>query len=310
MKLVIFDAGRPGVLTDRGVVDVSESVRQYAPRNGEEAMEAIIEHWDELKGELGRLAQSAPAVPLSSVKLQAPLPRPPKIMCMGANYKENGTRPVQPPWGFLKNPEAVLQPGGTLVLPPLDANIFHHEPELVVIIGKRGKDIPREHAMEYVFGYTCGVDGSAREADGGSNGGGSRLGKNFDTFAPLGPCIVTKDEIANPHNLHVTLSVDGELRGDYNTDDMAHDIPESLSWFSSFMTVRPGDLLMTGTNHQGLGAMQDGDHIEMTIEGIGALDFHVRDDLKRKWSRGVDTATARAVSTNSGAPGAGQRPTR
>ena len=308
MKLVLFGQGQPGVVTSRGVVDVSEAVQKYQPRNGEEAMEAIIVNWDAVKGDLARLEQNGAAVPLDSVRLLAPLPRPPKIMCMGANYKENGLRPVTPMWGFLKNPESVIGTGDTLVLPKFDANIFHHEPELVVVIGKRGKDIDQAHAMEYVFGYTAGVDGSAREGDTGSNGGGTRLGKNFDTFAPLGSCIVTKDEIADPHHLNVRLTVDGELRGKYNTDDMAHQIPECIEFFSSFMTVVPGDLLFTGTNHQGLGAMQDGEHIEMEIEKVATLGFNVSDPLKRKWAKGVDEATAAGVRLGTGAPGAGIRP--
>jgi len=308
VKLVLFNNGRPGVLGSRGVVDVSQALQRFQPRSGQEAMEAIIANWEAVRGDLASLEQSGAAVPLASVQIEAPLPRPPKIMCMGANYKENGTRPVQPMWGFLKNPEAVIGHGGTLVLPPLDANIFHHEPELVAVMGKRGKGIGRSNAMDYVFGYTCGVDGSAREGNTGSNGGGTRLGKNFDTFAPLGSCIVTKDEIEDPHALNVRLTVDGELRGKYNTDDMAHDIPECIEFFSSFMTVVPGDLLFTGTNHQGLGAMQDGEYIEMEIEKVSTLGFHVSDPLKRKWAKGVDQATAAAVASGTGAPGAGIRP--
>jgi len=308
MKLLLFDDERLGLLSDRGVVDISSAVAQFSPRSGEEAMESVITHWEVVKGDLEALQQNGQVVPLESVRLLAPLPRPPKIMCMGANYKENGTRPISPMWGFLKNPEAVIGNGDTLVLPPLDANVFHHEPELVVVMGNGGKDIDPANAMDHVFGYTAGVDGSAREGTTGSNGGGTRLGKNFDTFAPLGPWIVTKDEIPDPHKLAVRLSVDGEARGDYNTDDMAHQIPEAIEFFSSFMTVRPADLLFTGTNHQGLGAMQDGDHIEVEIEKIGKFGFHVNDPLKRTWARGVDEATARAVRENSGAPGAAVRP--
>lgn len=310
MKLLLFDNDTIGVMSADGtrVIDASEVVARFAPRTGEEAMEAAIAHWDEVRDEFAQLHRSATGVPIDTVTLRPPLPRPPKIMCMGANYKEHGQRPVSPMWGFLKNPESVIGPEGTLVLPKFDANIFHHEPELVVVLGKGGKDIAPADAMDHVFGYTVGVDGSAREGSTGSNGGGTRLGKNFDTFAPLGPWIVTKDEVEDPHNLQVQLSVDGELRGDYNTDDMAHQIPESLEFFSSFMTVRPGDLLFTGTNHQGLGAMQDGDYIEVEIEKVGKFGFHVSDPLKRRWDRGVDEATARAVRENSGAPGASIRP--
>lgn len=307
MKLVIFDDGRPGVLTDAGVVDVSPITTRLGarPGHGQEAMDAIIVNWDTIKAELAQAAAAGPAKPLSSVKLRSPLPRPGKIMCMGANYKENGMRAVAPMWGFLKSSEAVLDPGGTVVLPEIDANVFHHEPELVVVIGKAGHAISQADAMDHVFGYTCGIDVSARIFLYQNAG---NLGKSYDTFAPMGPCIVTKDEIADPHKLQVRLDVDGELRGQYCTDDMAHPIPECIEWFSTTMTLKPGDALFTGTNHQGLGAMQDGEKVRLEIEGIGDITVNVSDPLKRRWAKGVDTATAQSVRENSGPPGANVRP--
>ena len=217
-------------------------------------------------------------------------------------------------WGFLKAQDSVIGPGGTVVLPDVDANIFHHEAELVIVFGRSGKDVKQADAMDHIFGYMCGVDVSARMPAGG--GGGTRVpntlpispSKSYDTFAPLGPCIVTKDEIEDPHHLQVQLRVDGELRGNYNTDDLAHSIPESIEWVTSISAIEPGDIFYMGTNHQGLGAMQDGDTIEISIEGIGSLSFNVTDALKRRWAKGVDEVTARGIREGTGGPGSQVRP--
>ena len=139
MKLLLFNDGRPGLLKDDGVVDISEAVRPLASGRGQEVMQAIIANMDSLRAELSRLERSGAAVPLSSVTLQAPLPRPGKILCMGGNFTEFGARQPGPMWGFLKSPEAVIGPGGTVVLPPDDANIFHHEAELVLVFGRAGR---------------------------------------------------------------------------------------------------------------------------------------------------------------------------
>ena len=122
--------------------------------------------------------------------------------------------------------------------------------------------------------------------------GPSRIGKSFDTFTPLGPAIVTTDEVPDPQSLRVTLSVNGELRQDYSTSDMEYSVVEILAFISSYMTLVPGDVIMCGTNHQGLGALQDGDHVVMTIERIGTLEVTVRDSLKREWPRGIDQEIA------------------
>ena len=306
MKLVLFNDGRPGLLRDDGVVDVSQVVGPAGARGGQEAMEAIITHMDDLRAELSRIEKEGDAVPLSSVTLQASLPRPGNILCMGGNYREFGAREPAPMWGFTKAQDAVIGPGGTVVLPDVDANIFHHEPELVIVFGRGGKDIKQVDAMDYVFGYTCGVDVSARVFTGARGGPRSTttlslsLHKSYETFAPLGPCVVTKDEIEDPHHLQVQLRVDGELRGNYNTDDLAHSIPESIEFVSSIEAVQPGDILFIGTNHQGLGAMQDGDTIEIEIERIGRFSFQVTDPLKRRWAKGVDELTAKDIHEGTG----------
>jgi 2-keto-4-pentenoate hydratase/2-oxohepta-3-ene-1,7-dioic acid hydratase in catechol pathway len=109
--------------------------------------------------------------------------------------------------------------------------------------------------------------------------------KSRDTFAPIGPYIVTADEIPDPHKLQIKLWVNGELKQNFNTDDMAHKIPRCIEWISSIHTLEPGDIIATGTNHRGLSGFQDGDKIELEVERCGRLTIHVRDDLKRTWSR-------------------------
>ena len=217
MKFVMYNDNQPGILTDAGVIDIGD----LCPGGGQAAIVHLITNYDDLKPQLE--TRAAEGTPVAGAQLQAPLPRPSKILCMGGNYREFGAREPSPMWGFTKSTHSILGPGGTVVLPDIDANIFHHEAELVLIFSKGGKDIPASEAMDYVFGYTAGVDVSAR-MPGGSGGRVPNTlpiseHKSHPTFCPLGPCIVTKDEIADPEKLQVTLSVDGELRVNYNTDD-------------------------------------------------------------------------------------------
>ena len=295
INLVVFNEGRPGLLTDRGVVDVSALTR---PLGGHDAMQTIITRYEELKPELTRLAAEGPAQPLTAVTLKAPVPRA-KVLAMGGNYREFGARQPEPMWGFLKSTDALLGSGGTVILPEVDANIFHHEAELVVVFGRAGRNIPQAQALDYVFGYTAGVDVSARMPPSGAGGGGrdnTKMpisgGKSHNGFAVLGPAIVPKDEVGDAQNLDIKLWVNGELRPNYNTSDAAHSIAESIAWATAITPVEPGDVLYMGTNHQGLGAMQDGDHIEMEISRVGRLTINVTDPMKRRWPRGVDEATA------------------
>lgn len=312
MRLVVFNEGRPGILANRGVIDASSLV---APLGGHDGMRTIIQRFEELKPRLETLAGEGAAVPLESVQLKAPVPRA-KILAMGGNYREFGHREPSPMWGFLKSTDSIVGDGANIVLPDVDANIFHHEAELVVVFGRAGENVPQTQAMDYVFGFTGGVDVSARMP--GSSGGpagairGSSMNvsgsKSYNGFAPLGPCITTKDEIGDPEKLDVRLWVSGELRPNYNTSDLAHSIAESIAWATSIMPVEPGDVLFMGTNHQGLGALQDGDRVELEITNIGRLTFAIQDPMKRRWDRGIDEATAMAVRTGVGGPGVQSRP--
>jgi 2-keto-4-pentenoate hydratase/2-oxohepta-3-ene-1,7-dioic acid hydratase in catechol pathway len=137
--------------------------------------------------------------------------------------------------------------------------------------------------MSYVFGYTNFIDGSARGVL--PPGNVFYQMKSRDTFAPIGPYLVTADEIKDPHKLQLTLKVNGTVKQNFNSSDMAHKIPRCIEWVTSIHALEPGDILATGTNHRGLSALQDGDAVELEVEGLGRLRFKVRDDLKRTWSR-------------------------
>ena len=220
MKFVVYNDNQPGILTDAGVIEIGD----LCPGGGgQTAIVHLVTNYDDLKSQLE--TRAAEGSPVAGAQLQSPLPRPSKVLCMGGNYREFGAREPSPMWGFTKNTHSILGPGGAVVLPDIDANIFHHEAELVLVFSKGGKDIPASEAMEYVFGYTAGVDVSARMPATGGGRAPNTLPvaehKSHPTFCPLGPCIVTKDEIADPEKLQVTLSVDGELRVNYNTDDLA-----------------------------------------------------------------------------------------
>jgi 2-keto-4-pentenoate hydratase/2-oxohepta-3-ene-1,7-dioic acid hydratase in catechol pathway len=301
VKIVLYNDYRVGLLKDGQVVDVSGVV----PRGGtpQLTMEGLITNFQSLQGALARALAQEEGVPLSHVQLQAPVPRPGKIVCMGGNFGEFvGRKGVM--WGFLKSPQAVLGPGGTVVLPPEDANIFHHEAELVAVIGRTASRISKDGALRHIFGYTGGCDVSGRFPPESRQ----QFGKSFDTFAPLGPCIVTADEIPDPHQLQVRMTVDGQPRHDYPMSDIAHSIEESLAWMSSMVTLQPGDLFFLGTNHQGIGPLQDGEHAVIDIDRIGRLEFNVRDPLQRRWPKEIDEVSARDVREGTGGPGRRTRP--
>ena len=177
---------------------------------------------------------------------------------MAVNYMEDGTRDEPAPINaFPKSPNAVLPDGGTIVLPDVPATIFEPEAELALIIGKKATQIKAEDAYDYIFGYMNFIDMSAR---GLTSGGGVFFQmKSRDTFAPMGPYLVTADEIDDPQNLQIKLHVNGDLKQNFNTDDMAHKIPQALEWITSIHTLNPGDVLATGTNHRGLSPVMDGD---------------------------------------------------
>jgi len=203
---------------------------------------------------------------------------------MAVNYMEDGTRDAPAPINaFHKSPNAIIGPGDTMILPDVPATIFEGEAELAFVIGKKATNVKAENAYAHIFGYLNFIDGSARGLLPERNL--FYQTKSRDTFAPMGPYLVTPDEINDPFNLQVKLWVNEEIKQNYNTSDMAHKIPKIVEWVSSIHTLNVGDVVATGTNHRGLSAFHDGDTITLEIESLGSLVFKVQDDLKRKWLR-------------------------
>jgi 2-keto-4-pentenoate hydratase/2-oxohepta-3-ene-1,7-dioic acid hydratase in catechol pathway len=291
MRLVLFQTSErgdpmPGLLTERGVISLADAVeRRHTPQL---TMQGLIDGFDRLRPVLERLAARGEALSLASVRLRAPLPRPGKILCCIANYWEHAQREARPLNMFLKNPEAVVGPGDTIMLPEFtEPWIFMHEAELALVIKGSAKKTSQTNWQTAVFGYTCLIDVSARGEGRRTWKSGSWLGKSFDTFAPIGPCIATADEVPEPNDLVVRFWNDGQLRHNYNTDDMEHRVPALVEFASTIMTLNSGDLIACGTNHEGLGALQDGENVEIEIERIGRMSLTVADPLKRSWERGI-----------------------
>lgn len=219
-------------------------------------------------------------------KILAPVV-PAMIWCIGQNYRrhadEVGMGVAEYPVVFAKGPNTVQDPGEPIHLPvSAKSTQVDYEGELVVVIGKKCKDVPRERALEYVAGYTCGNDVSARDWQLKMGGSQWCRGKSFDTFAPIGPCLVTPNSISNPRNLQIQTVVSGRVMQDANTRDMIHDVPALISFLSQSTTLLPGTLIFTGTP-SGVGMAQDpplwlkdGDEVSVTIEGIGTLTNRVR----------------------------------
>lgn len=280
MKLAVFDDARLGVVVADRVVDVTTAIEGRVPR-GPDLMPGVIEQFDVLRPVLESALAGGPSRPLGDVKLGPPLRRPANIVAMAVNYMEDRAEPA-PLNAFQKSPSAIIGDGDTMVLPDVPATIFEGEAELAVVIGKRATRVTEADALRHVFGYMNLIDGSAR---GVAAAGSFYAVKARDTFCPIGPFLVTADEIRDPQRLQIKLWVNGQLKQDFNTSGMAHSIARCIAWVSSVHTLEPGDILATGTNHQGLSAFQDGDRIELEVEGLGRLHVGVRDELRRTWGR-------------------------
>src|SRR5690349_22533420 len=284
MKLLYFDDFRLGVLKGDAVVDVMAVVRDGPQLGPGDLLRGVIERWGDLRPKLEQAVARDEGVPVSGVRIRPPVPKPYNIVAMAVNYMEDGTRSEPAPINaFHKSPNAIIGDGETMVLPDVPATIFEGEAEVALVIGKKATGVSAGQAMSYIFGYTNFIDGSARGLP--PSGNTFYQMKSRDTFCPIGPYIVTADEIPDPHRLQVKLWVNGELKQNYNTSDMAHKIPRCIEWVTSIHSLDAGDILATGTNHRGLSGFQNGDRIEIETEKLGRLHFNIRDDLKRTWGR-------------------------
>jgi 2-keto-4-pentenoate hydratase/2-oxohepta-3-ene-1,7-dioic acid hydratase in catechol pathway len=284
VKIIFFDDFRLGVLSGDQVVDVSDKVTDIPMVGPHDLINGLIENFENYRSVFEAAAASGDGVPLDGVRIRPPLPRPINIDCMAVNYMEDGTRSEPAPINaFTKAPNSIIGPDDTMVLQDIPATVFEGEAELGVVIGKRCYQVSEAEAMDYVFGYINFIDGSARGLPPAGNVFFQM--KARETFTPIGPYLVTKEEISDPQSLPIKLWVNGNLMQDFNTDDMAHSITRCIEWISHVHALEPGDIIATGTNHGGLNPFHDGDVVELECEGLGRLKINIRDDLKRTWER-------------------------
>src|SRR5256886_7414788 len=231
MKLLFFDDFKLGVLKGDTVVDVSQAVREIPHTGPHNLISGLIERFADYRAGLEKATVDGKGTPIDKVRIRPPLPRPVNIDCMAVNYMEDGTRKEPAPINaFHKSPSAIIGPEETMVLPDAPASVFEGEAELGVVIGKRARNVRAAEAMDYVFGYLNFIDGSARGLPPPNNVFFQM--KSRDTFAPIGPYLVTKDEIEDPQRLQVRLWNNGALRQNFNTSDMTHKIPRCIEWAS------------------------------------------------------------------------------
>jgi 2-keto-4-pentenoate hydratase/2-oxohepta-3-ene-1,7-dioic acid hydratase in catechol pathway len=276
MKLVTFSTGhssRAGVLTGGDIIDLTAA-----------GLAASVH--EIIRGGAAALAKArtieGPKIPLASVRLQAPLPNPGKILCSGVNFKmhaaEGSGKIPEEPFFFAKMPSSVCGPEDKIVATPRSSQI-DYEVEFAVVIGKRLSLARPEEVMPAIFGYTMLNDISARDVQFKDNQ--ITLGKNFEHFAPIGPCIVTADEMTRPDHVRIMTRLNGKTMQDGNTEDWIFPLPQFISFLSQVMPLEPGDIVSTGTpagvgwGHKPQVFMKPGDVIEIEGEGIGVLRNYI-----------------------------------
>lgn len=276
MQYVLYDDFKPGVVFGGKVIDIT-SLLGGATEHGQRAtVEAMIRNAKDIASKAGALAEKSGGKPVEQVRLRQPVPDPRHLVCAARNYKDGREAPEAN--FFLKGTATIIGNGDTCIMPPVDVRVFHAEPELAVVIGKEAYNVSERDAMDYVFGYTCFLDVSARGV-----ASGYYMHKSYATFGPIGPGIVTADEVPDPHKLRIRLWVGDALRQDFSTSGMANSIPKLIAVASSVHPLMPGDVLATGTHHTDLGPVVDGDKVTIEIEKVGRLSVNIRDDRKRKW---------------------------
>ncbi len=295
MKLVTFIADgetRLGALLGERVIDLNAAARldPAGPPAVASSLKALLELGDEGLAAARRAlaaAEGESAVALAgvafareAVRLLAPVPDPQKILCIGQNYRDHCAEQGKPlperVAVFGKWPTCVIGDGDAIELPSASQAV-DYEAELAVVIGRRGKDIPPAAAYDHVAGYTCLHDVSARDVQYADGGGQWLRGKSFDTFCPLGPCLVTRDEIPDPHTLDIWCELNGRRMQQSNTENLVFRVDYLVSELSRGVTLLPGDIITTGTPG-GVGwfreprvLLQPGDQVTIGIAGIGEL---------------------------------------
>ncbi len=267
MRFAIYDDERLGVVIGDEIIDVSDLVGSTRWGPGGPLLRLLEQGYDPAQFADERLGGRERQA-LKQVRLGAPLPRPGKIIGAPVNYLDHKAEMSVPQtiaeYGvFLKASSSVIGPGEAIRLPYADKRT-DQEAELTIVIGRTARNVSVDEALNYVFGYTCGLDITVRSSEDRSTR------KSFDTFTPLGPWVVTPDEVGNVGNLELRCWVNDELRQHANTGDLIFNIAELIAYTSSIMTLWPGDLILTGTP-AGVGPLADGDHLLVEIEKVGQL---------------------------------------
>ncbi|HVG51384.1 MAG TPA: fumarylacetoacetate hydrolase family protein [Xanthobacteraceae bacterium] len=280
MKLVRFNGGRVGLVEGTRVIDITQREGLDPGAWPPVSMVRVIARYADAPHKLAANLKGLPEFSLADVRLDCPIDWPNKVIAFPANYHAHIEEQKRSKTGlistfaangqgfFLKSNSSLSGPSDSIVLPPLNGRETHHECELAIFIGKGGRDIPIEQTLDHIFGYSCLLDMVVRGKE------ERVMRKSFDTFCPLGPWIVTADEVPDPANIDLELRVNGEVRQKANTRDLIVDIPEMINMASSTMTLFPGDIIATGTP-SGVGPIAVGDRIVSTVRGVGELALDV-----------------------------------
>jgi 2-keto-4-pentenoate hydratase/2-oxohepta-3-ene-1,7-dioic acid hydratase in catechol pathway len=282
MKLITYDAGsgaRLGALVEDWVIDLNEASQGSLPADMRSFLELGEAGLDTARSIVEKASSAARTIPANEVKLLAPILNPSKVIAIGLNYmdhcREQNIEPPKAPIIFTKFTTSIIDPGDIIQWDPALTDKVDYEVELAVVIGRPTRLVSAAEALDYVAGYTICNDVSARDLQQGD--GQWVRAKSLDTFCPLGPCLVTKDEITDPQNLSLRCSVNNEVRQDSNTNEMIFSVRELIEYTSRAFTLLPGDIITTGTP-DGVGVFRsppifltDGDEVVVEIEGIGQL---------------------------------------
>ncbi len=299
MKLAHYERNgetRVGLVENGSVFDVEDAARKLglSMRNGPLTIDTLLAHGsiESLQRVKERIPQAASGIPVEAVKLRSPILNPEKILLLAVNYashsKEQDAKPPTEPYLFTKFRNALIGPGDAILIPKVSKRV-DWEVELSVIIGRAGKYVTKKDAMNYVAGYAISNDVSFRDfqfatklPDGSTTLGLNWVkGKGLDSSFPLGPWLITKDEVEDPNDLGISLSVNGETKQRSSTSDMVFKIDSLIEYISAGITLKPGDIISTGTP-EGVAAftggqfLKDGDIVEASIDRIGTLRNPVR----------------------------------
>jgi 2-keto-4-pentenoate hydratase/2-oxohepta-3-ene-1,7-dioic acid hydratase in catechol pathway len=284
MKLAVYNDNRVAIAEGDSLFDVTAAVPGISDGWPPVFMSRLISNWKELEPRLRDEKLKAVPFSIKGVTFRAPVPFPGHVIAAPANYKKHvgelGARGVTKAGNsardigfFLKTSASVVGCGSPIVLPRGSKRRFDHESELAVVIGRRAKNVRREQALNYVFGYSCLMDITMR-LEPGMPAEERPTRKSFDSFTPIGPFLVTADEIPDPQSLDVKLWVNDELRQSANTKDMTVDIAELIELVSSVMTLNPGDVIATGTP-EGVGPIEPNDNVRIAIARVGEMTLRV-----------------------------------